>query len=100
MLKRGLTRIFKTKRHLEIEIGFKKLYAHEIPEELDFVDLAVVWKRGAQENETKGYELNYLENDMEMDEVFRRVSGFYSKNKKQFSDVENKTCLFQLKEYK
>jgi hypothetical protein len=43
--------------------------------------------------------MNYLEYDQEMDEVFRRVSGFYSKNSK-FTSWERKLCTFQLKEYK
>jgi hypothetical protein len=60
----------------------------------------MVWRRGKKQiNETKGYELNYLENDMEMDEVFHRVSGFYSKDPI-FNKVEEKHCEFLLKEYK
>lgn len=73
--------MFEHKKNMEITLCFRKIYAHQLPEDLDFVDIAVVWRRGnEQENETKGYELNYLENDMEMDDVFRRVSGFYSKD--------------------
>jgi hypothetical protein len=99
MFKKKLGRFFQIRKNLEVEIGFKKIWAHDLAEELDFVDLSVVWKRGGQENETKGYELNYIEVDMEMDEVFRRVSKFYSKSKN-FSAIEDKICVFQLKEYK
>lgn len=60
----------------------------------------MVWKRGTdQTNETKGYELNYLENDYDMDEVFKRISGFYvNKNdiKKGVDEpiYESKWCVF------
>ena len=99
-MKRRLTRLLEYKKNLEVELCFKKIYTHELPEKLDFVDLTVVWQRGTeQQNETKGYEMNYLECDQEMDEVFRRVSGFYSKDR-HFQTVEPKMCTFYLKEYK
>lgn len=43
--------------------------------------------------------MNYLECDQVMDETFKRVSNFYSKDSK-FTKVEEKMCTFQLKEYK
>ena len=44
----------------------------------------------------KGYELNYIERDYVIDEVFKCVLGFYH-NKLHF---EEKYCTFRLKEYK
>jgi hypothetical protein len=81
-MKRRLTRILSKKKFFEIELKFKKILTPDISEKINFVDLAIRWKRGTQQtNETKGYEVNYLECDMEMDDVFRRVSGFYGKGK-------------------
>lgn len=98
--RKSITRMFEHKRNMEITLQFKMIYAHQLPENLDFVDLAIVWRRGTEQvNETRGYELNYLENDMEMDEVFRRVSGFYSKDP-EFNKIQEKQCIFELKEYK
>lgn len=75
-------------------MSFLKIYTLELNEKLDFVDLSIVWKRGQeQENETKGYEMNYLECDQEMDETFKRVSNFYSKDSA-FTKVEEKMCSF------
>lgn len=69
-------------------------------DKLDFLDLAIVWRRGDEQvNETKGYELNYIECDSEMDDIFRRVSGFYAKDNSN-KNWEKKMCTFQLKMYK
>jgi hypothetical protein len=77
-----------------VTVHFKKIITKQLSEKLDFVDFSVVWKRGnEQENETKGYEMNYLEFDQEMDEVFKRVSRFYSKDAN-FSTWEQKMCTF------
>lgn len=47
----------------------------------------MVWKRGLKHtNESKGYELNYLEYDAKMDEEFKRVSGFYLKKDKKTTE--------------
>jgi len=93
-MQRRLTRLIQHKKNLEVTVNFKKIITKQLSEKLDFVDFSVVWKRGAeQENETKGYEMNYLEFDQDMDEVFKRVSGFYSKDAK-FSTWEQKLCTF------
>ena len=70
-MQKKISRIFSRKKQLEITLEFKKISSYSIPETVDFVDLAVVWNRGKKQiNETKGYELNYLEEDIQMDEVF------------------------------
>ena len=74
------------------------MYSVKLSENTDFVDLAVVWKRGPeQSNETKGYELNYIEYDDKMDEVYKRISGFYTLKKSNIPYYESKYCIFQLK---
>ena len=90
------------KQDFQITIQFKKIEALKLSEKVNFIDLCVVWKRGEnQANETKGYELNYLEYDADMDEVFKRISGFYSKKKSDKDEplFESKYCMFQLKLY-
>ena len=90
------------KKNYEITVEFKKIQCMALPESLSVVDLAVVWQRGEQINETKGYEMNYIECDYEMDEVFKRVSGFYydKKSKNENNPWIQKYCIFKLKEYK
>lgn len=99
-MKKRIERIVQHKMNLEVQLSFIKIAAPNISDKIDFVDLAIVWQRGPeQSNETKGYELNYIEFDLEMNEVFRRVSGFYS-NDKDFKTFNKKMCTFILKEYK
>ena len=67
--------------NLEICIKYIKLAAHSINEKVDFVDLAIMTELPEQSNdkptnETRGCELNYIENDTPMSEVFRRVQSF------------------------
>ena len=47
-MKRRLTRIFEHKKNLEVELCFKHMYTLDLPEKLDFVDLAIVWQRGTE----------------------------------------------------
>ena len=106
-----LSRKFKKKSHFQIDLKLIKISAPHIDQEIDFVDLAVVWKRGPQQDEThngpglyKGYELNHIEVDCHMDhrnpsreaEVFQRVSGFYQDGK---GNWDKKFCHFQIKHY-
>ena len=87
------------KKDLEITLKFIRISTPNLSEKINFIDLAIVWRRGQeQENETKGYEMNYLECDQEMNEVFKRVSGFYVK-KGTFNKFEEKNCEFLVKEY-
>ena len=67
----------KKKTFYEVTVLFKEIRCLNLSDELSIVDLAVEWQRGEQINETKGYEMNYIECDYVMDEVFKRVSGFY-----------------------
>ena len=80
---------------MEITVRFLKISAPKLSDLINLVDLAVVWRRGSQENETKGYVMNYIDFDQKMEDVFFRISGFYIKNQ-QFQD---KFFTIMLKEY-
>ena len=82
---------------LEISMKFIKIAALNMNDKLDFVDLAIIWERADQSNETKGYELNYIECDCPMSEVFRRVSGFHQQGN---GNWEEKSCSLKLVKYK
>ena len=71
---------------------FMKIECVYLSDKIDFVDLGVIWDRGDQTNETRGYELNYIEIDAPMNETFRRVSGFKTKK----DGWEEKKCKFKL----
>jgi hypothetical protein len=81
---------------LEVYMKFLKIECKHLSDKLDFVDLAVVWDRGDQTNESKGYELNYIEIDSPMNETFRRISGFKQKGENVW---EEKKCVFKLVQY-
>lgn len=98
-MNKRLSRLIQPKKDLEITVRFLKISTPTLSDKLNFIDLAIVWRRGQeQENETQGYEMNYLENDQAMNEVFKRVSGFYLK-KGSNTEFEEKNCEFLVKEY-
>ena len=56
--------------------------------------LVVEWKRGPESQQTRPVELNDIVPDHEMNDVFSKVSSFYSKNNGKY---EKKVCNFILK---
>ena len=75
---------------------FMKIECLHLSDKIDFIDFAIIWDRGDQTNDTKGYELNYIECDCPMNETFRRISGFKQKNDGAW---EEKKCTFKLMSY-
>ena len=52
-MNKRLSRLFQPRKDLEITVKFIKLSTPNLSEKLDFIDLAIVWRRGQeQENET------------------------------------------------
>lgn len=56
-------------------------------------DVIVMWKRGPQEDCTNSFEMNDIQDEIDVDFQFKRVSTFYRNNK---GNYEKKLCEFHL----
>ena len=83
-----ISRIGQKKQNYEIKLSIKKIGANVDKDG----ELYVVWKRGPQTDKTKKYEVNDIEVDAEANDVFVRVSSFYSTS----TTVVPKGCDFQV----
>ena len=85
--------ISSKKVNLEVTLKLVKIHCLNLSDKLDYVDLTIVWERGPHKYTSTPYELNYLDYDEEMKDVFRRITSF---NKLKDNTWEQSPSTFRL----
>lgn len=85
---KAISRAAQKKQNYMITAALAKIGCSSLSND---IELCVVWKRGPESQKSQVYELNEIEHDTDMTDIFTKVSSFYSKDNITF---EKKMCNF------